>query len=331
MRTVATAGMLALLLMGGVVSAWAGAAGHYMYSLAWSGENADNKISYELTLGSDRVAQMTVTGRGDMYADERNERRYGVLIYDLAKGRKVVQKGSWRANGSSVTINFERINTGRGGWDNQYQKMPGHIYSNNLYIDNWNQDFYGSEPRFNFDRSGDDDSVSTTDAIIAGALLVGLGLLANHDDGASGEDADRLKQELQRRLDAFAGAMERHDWRTMTDPMPSDFKYHDLYGNVMNKHQWSIRLREMDDLLVDPTITMTLGQFNMGSGQANGIVTTRIDSRMSHRDGYVRLEAEEKDRVYWERRGSQWITTAVRILSLEQWIDGQKVGAASLF
>lgn len=124
--------------------------------------------------------------------------------------------------------------------------------------------------------------------------------------------------------------MERHDWRAMTDPMPSDFKYHDLSGNVLDKNQWSIRLRDLEDLLINPTVSMTLGQFNLGSGQANGVVTVRIQSRLAHRGGEVRLEAEEKDRVYWERRGSEWITKAVRILSLEQWIDGQKVGAASL-
>jgi hypothetical protein len=324
-------GVCCVLFVGAVTGAWAGAAGHYMYKLAWTGENADNRIAYELTLGSDRVAQMTITGRGEMYADGPNGHRYGVLIYDLAKGAKVVQKGSWRENGSNVTVSFERIDTGRGGWDDQYQDMSGHMYDNNLYIDRWNHEFYGSEPRFNFSRSGG-DSTSTKEAVIAGALLVGLGLLAKHDDGGQpAEDVARLKEQLQSRLNGFASAMERHDWRAMTSPMPADFRYHDLHGNVLNKDQWSIRLRDLEDTLEDPTVTMTLGQFTPGSGQANGVVTVRIESDIVHRDGTVRLEAEEKDRVYWERRGSQWVTTAVRILSLDQWIDGRKVGSASLF
>lgn len=94
------------------MNAWAGAAGHYSYSLTWSGENADNNGTYELTLGSDRVAQMTITGRGDIAADGRSERLYGLLIYDLARGKKIVQKGFWREDGSRVTISFERIDTG---------------------------------------------------------------------------------------------------------------------------------------------------------------------------------------------------------------------------
>lgn len=72
--------------------------------------------------------------------------------------------------------------------------MSGHMYDKSLYIDKWNHQFYGNEPRFNFGRSDGGDSVSTKDAIIAGALLVGLGLLVRHDDDPLSDDANRLKE-----------------------------------------------------------------------------------------------------------------------------------------
>ena len=324
MRKVTVVGLLGLLLLGGAASAWAGAAGRYAYTSSWDGRGQPAKIVYDMALDANHDATFTMSLEGNVIANPYAAKRYGRVANELAASRRVVHRGTWRERGDNVTISLK----GAGSW--RTETLAANAYGNNLYLTAWNHSLYGDTPRFNFVRASNGGD-STKHSIVAGAILVGLGLLLHNAIQNKPTDAnERLRGELQTRLTSFAEAMERADWRAMTSPMPDDFRYYDTNGNALTRREWSLRMRELEDILISPKVTMTLSNLNVGGGQANGLVKVKIQSDVDEGGRTSHLEAEETDRVNWVNRGSKWVTTAVRILNLQQLIDGREVGRASL-
>ena len=120
------------------------AAGHYSNVSRWHGHGQQFSIQYVINLSSDGHARLEATSLEDrnMPNNDRNTDPHGDILRYMHSGHDVIQTGSWRQDGGSITINLDSIRYGHTN-RSKSETLRGHVNANHLTIDNYDRTFYG--------------------------------------------------------------------------------------------------------------------------------------------------------------------------------------------
>jgi len=220
-----------------------------------------------------------------------------------------------------------RIHLGRPGrvWGGDRTTLKGRVAGSRLYINSYDRDLYGRTTSFTF-KGGDGGGIDWRDALVAGAVIVGLAVLFDDDDGGGKPADEQTRREFQDSIDAFARAAERYDIEAIEQQVPAGYTYKDVSGTEYDREQFIMMLRQREEVLLYPEIRMELEKLTVKPKSATGIVAVAIRGELQGAgDRAHEYESAETHRVYWEKEADEWVLRSARQLKIDLKLDGQEV------